>query len=130
MIINLNFESDIPIYLQLRNEIVMAISKGELEQGENLPTVRQMAEDLGINTMTVNKSYGLLKSEGFISIDRRHGAKVKPILDGNMDFKAKLEEDLNLVISEASLKGIDKDEFINMCSKIFSMMKGVSTQKK
>lgn len=130
IIINLNFESEVPIYLQLRNEIVKGIGKGEFIQGEGIPTVRQMAEDLGINPMTVNKAYGLLKSEGFITIDRRHGAKVNLFAGGKLEFKEKLEEDLNLVISEASIKGVEKKEFIDMCENIFSLMKGVSLDSK
>ena len=55
MIIKINMQSEIPIYLQLRNEIVKGIGRGEFEPGESLPTVRQMATDLGINTMTVSK---------------------------------------------------------------------------
>ena len=130
MIIKLNFESEVPIYLQLRNEIVKGIGKGDFSQEESIPTVRQMAEDLGINSMTVNKTYGLLKREGFITIDRRHGAKVNILCSGNLEFKEKLEEDLNLVISEASIKGIDKEEFINICENIFNLMKGVSLDSK
>ena len=72
MILKLDFESEIPIYIQLRNQIVVAIAHGELSQGEKLPTIRNLAEDLGINNMTVNKAYAMLKQEGFISIDRRH----------------------------------------------------------
>ena len=66
MIIKLNMTSEIPIYVQLRNEIVLGIGRGELKAGEQLPTVRQMAADIGVNTMTVNKSYQILKAEGFI----------------------------------------------------------------
>ena len=54
MIIKINMQSEVPIYLQLRNEIVKGIGRGEFEPGESLPTVRQMATDLGINTMTVS----------------------------------------------------------------------------
>lgn len=122
MIIKLDFNSEIPIYVQLRNQIVVGIGKGELEFGENLPTVRQIAEDLGINAMTVNKAYGILKNEGFITIDRRHGAKVNPILDGSKEFKEKLEEELTLVISEAALQGVEKEEFMKLCQEIFNSM--------
>ena len=71
MIIKINTLSQIPLYLQLRNQIVKGIGKGELTEGESLPTVRQMAADLGINTMTVSKAYQLLKNEGFLYTDRR-----------------------------------------------------------
>ncbi|MFE4714717.1 MULTISPECIES: GntR family transcriptional regulator [Paenibacillus] len=120
MIITLDFKSELPIYVQLRNEIVIGIGSGALAYGEKLPTVRQMAQDLGVNAMTVNKAYAILKNEGFISIDRRHGATVMPLAAGQAEFKAKLENELRLVISEASLKGIPRDEFMQMCTSIFS----------
>ena len=124
MILKLNFESEIPIYIQLRNQIVMAIAHGDLAHGEQLPTIRNLAEDLGINNMTVNKAYAMLKQEGFISIDRRHGAKVNPILTPDFEFKEKLEDDLTLVISEAEIRGMKKDEFMKICENIFDSMKG------
>ena len=68
MIIKLDMTSNIPIYVQLRNEIVMGIGRGDLKKGEGLPTVRQMAEDIGVNNMTVNKAYSILKNEGYMVI--------------------------------------------------------------
>ena len=129
MILKLNFESEIPIYVQLRNQIVMAIAHGDLTQGEKLPTIRNLAEDLGINNMTVNKAYAMLKQEGFISIDRRHGAKVNPILTPDFEFKEKLEDDLSLVISEAEIRGMKKDEFIKICENIFDSMTNLKPKK-
>ena len=79
MILSLDMGSEVPIYVQLRNQIVTGIGKGELAVGERLPTVRQLAQDAGVNVMTVNKTYQLLKLEGFIEIDRRKGAIVCPI---------------------------------------------------
>ena len=66
MIIRIDEYSDVPIYMQIRNQIVMGISSGELKPGEQLPTVRALALEIGINTMTVSKTYQLLKSEGYI----------------------------------------------------------------
>ena len=64
MIISINEMSEIPIYQQIRNHIVQGISDGRLSPGEQLPTVRGLAEEIGINSMTVNKAYSLLKQEG------------------------------------------------------------------
>lgn len=125
MIIKLNFNSDIPIYVQLRNQIVIGIGKGDLRAGESLPTVRQLAEDIGINAMTVNKSYKILKDEGFISIDRRHGAKVNISIPDKLELKEKLESELELVISEAALKGVSKEDFLDICSKLFINLNGL-----
>ncbi|WP_138755683.1 GntR family transcriptional regulator [Paenibacillus sinopodophylli] len=120
MILKLDYNSDIPIYVQLRNQIVIGIGVGGLEYGERLPSVRQLADDLGVNAMTVNKAYAILKNEGYISIDRRHGAKVSTVWNKQLDFSQKLGHELQLVISEASLKGVEQEEFMNMCSTLFA----------
>ncbi len=120
MIIELNTSSDTPIYVQLRNQIVLGIGRGELKEGEGLPTVRQLAQDAGINVMTVNKAYGVLKAEGFIEIDRRHGAKVRTRQDFGAEYKEKVEAELELLITETSLKGMKKEEFLKKCEEIYN----------
>ena len=116
MIIELDMSSSTPIYVQLRNQIVKGIGKGELKTGEKLPTVRQLASDAGVNTMTVNKAYQILKNEGFIRTDRRLGAFVS-------EFTEKLESELELLSAEACLTGMSREEFLSMCDKLYSQMK-------
>lgn len=123
MIIKINSRSEIPIYLQLRNQIVKGIGKGELEQGEILPTVRQMAADLGVNAMTVSKAYQLLKAEGFIETDRRKGSIV--CIPEKEYFEEKLEDELELLTAEAKIRGMDKGQFIQFCQHIFEEMEMV-----
>jgi GntR family transcriptional regulator len=75
--------------------------------------------------MTVNKAYSLLKQEGFIVMDRRHGAKVSPRRIqalGSPELPEQLEGQLNLIIAQAAIKGIDPSRFQNLCSRIFSKM--------
>ena len=120
MIISLDTSSSLPIYVQLRNQIVLGIGRGELKPGESLPTVRQMAKDAGINTMTVNKTYQILKTEGFIEIDRRSGAFVSKSQRVDKDFEEKFESDLTLLMAEASVKGMDKEDFLKICERIFA----------
>lgn len=122
MIIRLDMASEVPIYVQLRNAIVVGIGKGELQPGEGLPTVRQMAEDLGVNSMTVNKAYAILKNEGFIEIDRRHGARINPRKDKFGVFREKAEEELLLLIAEATVRGVEKSEFMELCEKVYRSM--------
>ena len=119
MIIQLDTTSNIPIYLQLRNEIVMGIGRGEIKIGAPLPTVRQMAADIGVNSMTVNKSYALLKQEGFIDIDRRHGAVISPHGDISGAFYEKVEWELGLLVTESALKGMDKKDFLATVNALF-----------
>ena len=122
MILTLDMKSDIPIYVQLRNQIVMGIGTGKLKAGEQLPTVRQMAQDIGINTMTVNKTYQILKNEGFIEIDRRKGATVCEVRQEAALYCEKLEEELQLLSAEACLRGVQKDDFLKLCEEVFSRM--------
>lgn len=123
MIIELDMNSSTPIYVQLRNQIVMGLGRGELKLGESLPTVRQLAQDIGVNTMTVNKAYQILKTEGYIKIDRRHGAIVSDNIDMDIVFREKLENELELLLAEAAINGMDKRDFLSMCNEIYSKIK-------
>ena len=76
MLFRLDFQSAVPIYRQIRDQVVLAVAEGRLLPGEHLPTTRALAEDAGINVMTVSKAYQLLKSEGYLTADRRSGAVV------------------------------------------------------
>ena len=76
MILNFDFHSDVPIFMQIRNQIVIGIAEGKLKPGEQLPTIRALADESGINMMTVSKAYQILKQEGYITTDRRSGARV------------------------------------------------------
>ena len=76
MIIQIDMAADIPIYQQIRNQIVLGVAMGKMKAGDPLPTVRQLAGEIGVNPMTVNKAYGLLKGEGVIIMDRRNGAQI------------------------------------------------------
>lgn len=122
MMIVLDMKSNIPIYVQLRNQIVKGIGMGKFKPGEKLPTVRALAADIGVNTMTVNKTYQILKTEGFIDIDRRKGAVVCPVKDEAGIFREKLGDELELLCAEACLKGIGEQEFLKLCKEVFGRM--------
>lgn len=122
MLIELDMSSDTPIYIQLRNQIVIGIAYGNLKVGDSLPTVRQMAQDTEINTMTVSKSYNLLKNEGFIEIDRRHGATVSKNSNSSEKYKSVLYKELELIIAECKINGLSKNEIINICENLYNKM--------
>ena len=100
MILNLDFNSDKPIYIQIREEIIKSIAKGDLEINESLPSVRALADEIGINLHTVSKAYNLLKDEGYINIDRRKGAIVNnlPIKKEESNFN-NIKEQIELLVS-------------------------------
>ena len=120
MILNLDFNSDKSIYVQIKEEITKAIARGDLKINESLPSVRSMAESIGVNLHTVNKSYNELKYEGFLNIDRRKGAIVAnlPMQDDNIT-KQKNKVDLELLVAKCYLSGMNKDEFLELSVKLF-----------
>ena len=76
MVITVDKLSDTPLYLQLRDAVITGIASGELRPGDALPSVRSLAEDLGINLHTVNKAYATLRDEGYVIMLGRRGAYV------------------------------------------------------
>lgn len=113
MILKFDFSSDIPLYMQIRNQIVIGIAEGNLTPGEKLPTVRALAEESGINMMTVSKAYNLLKQEGYITTDRRKGATVAH--NGNQpQVKEETINALRLHLSELRLAGLTKQQITEL----------------
>ena len=119
MILTLDLQSELPIYLQLRNKIIEGIASEKLLPGEALPSVRAMAADLGVNMHTINKTYQLLKQDGFILIHRQKGVVIHP--DGmpviSDEYVKGLNEQLRPLISESICRGMDEKEFIQLCEK-------------
>lgn len=121
MILNLDFNSDVPIYTQIKEQIIKSIANGDLKINESLPSVRNMPEEIGVNLHTVNKSYNLLKDEGYINIDRRKGAIVNILpLPKKADNIDKIKSVLDLLVAESYLFGMSKEEFIDYSDKLFS----------
>ena len=120
MIIILQDGSEVPVFKQIRNQIVMGISDGRLKPGEKLPTVRALAEEIGINSMTVNKAYQLLKQEGYIMTDRRNGVRVKESFSLTPELSTEAIEQLKQLISEARIRGISRDAFVEVVDKYFA----------
>lgn len=124
MLLKIDFESEMPIYEQLRRQIIIGIATGELDLGEELPSVRQLGGDIGINLHTVNKTYNILKNEGYLIIDRRKGAMLKDSLpEANEEYMNMLSNELNYLIADSKNRGIKKDEFLKLCSDFYDDLK-------
>ena len=120
MILRIDFDSEVPIYIQIKNQVIEGIARGEIESEEEMPSVRALAEDIGVNMHTVNKAYTLLKDEGYIKIDRRKGAVVALNLNQSMDkFKENLNENLYYYMAECFNRGLSKDEIKAYIDKVF-----------
>ena len=93
MFIEIDFNSDQAIYMQLRDQIIMGIAASRLQEGDMRPSVRQLADGIGINMHTVNKAYTVLKQEGYVKVDRRRGVMVAVDID-RMRALEEIREDL------------------------------------
>lgn len=120
--IEIDFNSEEAIYMQLRNQIIWAIATDGLHEGEVLPSVRQLADRIGINMHTVNKAYTVLKQEGILTIDRRRGAVVRIDAD-KLYAKEELRSDLKYVLAKAFCKNISKEEVHEMVDEIYEEYK-------
>ena len=81
MVLKIDFDSEEALYTQLCNQIICGIAMDVLHDGDSLPSVRQLADEIGINMHTVNKAYAVLKQEGFLRLDRRRGAVIALDMD-------------------------------------------------
>ena len=97
MLIEVDFNSDEAIYIQLCNQIILGIAMSDIQEGDSLPSVRQLADTVGVNMHTVNKAYHVLKQEGYISLDKRRGAVIAVDVDKLQQLEA-MKEQLRIVL--------------------------------
>lgn len=120
MLVKIDFSSEIPIYTQLKQQIIEGIADGSLNEGESLPSVRQMAEDIGINLHTVNKAYALLRDDNFIIMDRRVGSVINSKHNMKLeDYDDKFAEDIKPIIAEAFCRGMREEEITRKIQEIY-----------
>ena len=117
MLVTIDFNSDEALYIQLRNQIIVGIATANILEGETLPSVRQLAETIGINMHTVNKAYTVLKQEGYIKLDRRKGAVIALDLD-RINAMKNLIKDMRVIIAQAMCKNISGEEIHQVADQI------------
>lgn len=118
MVIEIDFNSDEAIYVQLCNQIIMGIATSQLQEGENLPSVRQLADTIGINMHTVNKAYTVLRQEGFVNIDRRRGAVIAVDVNKARALQ-EMKEELAILLAKGSCRNISKEEVHALIDEIY-----------
>ena len=124
MILEVDFNSEEALYIQLRNQIIVGIATNRLKEGESLPSVRQLAESIGINMHTVNKAYTVLKQEGFVKVDRRRGAVIAIAADRISDREQR-RESLRVTLARASCRYISREEVHALIDEIYEEYGGL-----
>lgn len=118
MIIEIDFNSDEALYLQLRNQIILGIATSQFQEGDSLPSVRQLADTIGINMHTVNKAYTVLKQEGYVKVDRRRGAVIAVDVD-KIQTMRELKRELQVILAKSSCKNIPVEEIHELIDEIY-----------
>lgn len=126
MLIEIDFNSEEALYMQLHNQIILGIATSRFQEGEPLPSVRQLAEEIGINMHTVNKAYSVLKQEGFVKVDRRRGAVIAVDID-KLRAMQEMERELRVVLAKGSCKNITKEEVHALIEEIYEDYGGMQT---
>ena len=118
MVLKIDFNSDEAIYIQLRNQIIIGIATEEIRNGDSLPSVRELANHIGINMHTVNKAYSVLKQEGFVKVDRRKGAVICIDID-KYEALQELKQEMRVLLAKAHCKNISRGEIHRIIDEIF-----------
>ena len=118
MVIEVDFDSDEAIYIQLCNQIIMGIATSVIREGDSLPSVRQLADTIGVNMHTVGKAYSVLKQEGYISLDKRRGAVIALDID-KMEQLEEMRRALRIVLARGCCKNISRQEVHDLVDEIF-----------
>lgn len=118
MIIEIDFNSNEALYMQLRNQIILGIATARYREGDALPSVRVLAEKIGINMHTVNKAYTVLKQEGFLKVDHRKGAVIAVNAD-KLRALQEIDKELRVILAKAGCKGISKEEMHQLIDEIY-----------
>ena len=118
MFIQIDFNSDEALYLQLCNQIIMGIATSQFREGDSLPSVRQLADTIGINMHTVNKAYTVLKQEGYVKVDRRRGAVIAIDVD-RLRTLAELKQELRVTLAKGLCKNISRQEIHQLVDEIY-----------
>ena len=118
MYLEIDFNSDEAFYVQLYHQIIIGIATSRLQEGDTLPSVRQLADEVGINMNTVNKAYSLLKQEGYIRLDRRYGAVIAVDAD-KLKAMEDMKQGLLVLLAKGSCKNITREEVHQLIDEIY-----------
>jgi GntR family transcriptional regulator len=118
LVIEIDFNSDKAIYVQLMNQIILGIATSRLQEGDPLPSVRQLADTIGINMHTVNKAYSLLRQEGFVTIDRRRGAIIA-VDENKIKAMEEMKENLIVALAKGCCRNVSREEVHRLIDEIY-----------
>jgi len=122
--LEIDFRSGEPIYTQIVNQIQQMVAEGDLKQGDQLPTVRQLATDLRVNFNTVARAYRILDEAGLISTQRGRGTYIWEQPDEETVHhlrKQGLDDLMSRAVHEMQRLGYEADEVETTFNKYINL---------
>lgn len=116
----IDLRSRIPIYEQIKNEILMQIRLGILKSDEQLPSIRSVSQSTGINVNTVKRAFADLEDEGVIYTLVGRGSFVSSDAVNNTTIAKKALEEISTDIRSLKSKGVTKEALISLIDSIYS----------
>jgi len=110
MIFRLSPSSGVPLYFQLMEQIKHAVEISALRAGDQLPTIRKMAEDLVMNPNTVLRAYRELEHQGIVELKHGSGAFIRETADGRARVMRKAQGIVESAIERLASLGLTEDE--------------------
>ena len=114
MLISIDTSSQTPLFEQIAAQLRAALSRGELDEGERLPSARELAESLEVNMHTVLRAYGALRDEGMVEMRRGRGVTVLP----TAGYRARLVELARALLDEARKQGVSAEQLESLLKEI------------
>ena len=105
-------QSELPIYAQIREQLKEQILNGRIPEGTTLPSIRQLAKEVGVSVTTTTRAYSELETEGFIATMQGKGSVVLPT-DNKLlreQYLLRIEEGLSTAIETAKAMGMSRSE--------------------
>ena len=113
--------SDVPIYQQIKNEIINSISNNDLKENDMLPSIRNLAKDLRISILTVKKAYDELEQEAYIKTVQGKGTFIPPRNKALIREKqiSIIEKHIEQIVDIAKISNISKEEVMGLFNYIY-----------
>ena len=116
----IDYHSRVPIYEQIKEQIIMLINTGVYKPNDRLPSIRVLSNELNINVNTIKRALTELEHDGIIYSAQGRGVFVSSNPIGNERVKASALDDVKAVVNSARAKGVTLDELNRLVCEIYT----------
>ena len=119
--ITIDFQSRIPVYEQIEEQVIWLINSGVYEPGSKLPSLRTLSSELKLNINTVKRAFQELEAKGIVYSAQGKGVFVSQVNKANETLKAEALENLRISVRSARAKGVTQREIQSVVDEIYCL---------